>query len=208
MGTVLTRIAIVEDHPFFRKGLAQAIQASPGLALVATARSIEEFDTTASDAVDIVLLDLQLPGLSGAAAVAHLRTRGHAVLVVSASEAPVDVVDAIGAGARGYLSKQVDEAEMLGAIRAIAAGRTYVSATLACYLLQSPIRITGREREILELVASGETDRDIADLLGISLQTVRSYLDRIRDKTGSRRRADLTRLAIERGILPRPHKKG
>jgi hypothetical protein len=70
--------------------------------------------------------------------------RGQTVLVVSASEAPPDVVEAIGAGARGYLSKQAEEAEIVGAIRAVAEGRTYVSATLAAYLLQAPIRPAGR----------------------------------------------------------------
>jgi DNA-binding NarL/FixJ family response regulator len=127
---------------------------------------------------------------------------------VSASEQPADVVQAIGAGARGYLSKQAEETEILGAIQAVAQGRTYVSATLAGYLLLAPIPITAREREILELVAGGETDQDIADQLTISVRTVHSHLDRIRDKTGSRRRADLTRFAIERGIIPRRSKEG
>jgi DNA-binding NarL/FixJ family response regulator len=155
-----------------------------------------------------VLLDLHLPGLSGAAAVTHLCARGQSVLVVSASEAPADVIEAIGAGARGYLTKQAEEAEIVGAIRAVAEQRTYVSATLASYLLQAPIRITEREREILELVAGGETDQDIAELLQLSVRTVHSHLDRIRNKTGSRRRADLTRFALERGIVPRFPKEG
>ena len=157
---------------------------------------------------EVLLLDLHLPGLRGAAAVAHLCARGHTVLVVSASEAPADVVEAIGAGARGYLTKQADEAEIVGAVGAVAEGRTYVSATLASYLLQAPINITEREREILELVAGGETDQDIAELLQLSVRTVHSHLDRIRNKTGSRRRADLTRFALERGIVPRSPKEG
>src|ERR687888_365211 len=95
------------------------------------------------------------------------------------------LVQAIAAGARGYLSKQAEEAEIVGAIRAVAEGRTYVSATLAAYLLQAPIHISEREREILELVAGGETDQDIAELLQVSVRTVHSHLDRIRNKTGS-----------------------
>jgi DNA-binding NarL/FixJ family response regulator len=127
---------------------------------------------------------------------------------VSTSEAPADVVGAIGAGARGYLTKQAEETEIVGAIRAVAEGRTYVSATLASYLLQAPIHITEREREILELVAGGETDQDIAELLQLSVRTVHSHLDRIRNKTGSRRRADLTRFALQQGIVPRSPKEG
>lgn len=210
MGTSVIRVAIVEDHPVFRKGLMQVVEAAPGLELAGVARSVDEFTALRLGDDVIVLLDLQLQGsrLEGPDAVAHLVTGGHKVLVVSASEQPVDVVQAIGAGARGYLSKQAEETEILGAIQAVAQGRTYVSATLAGYLLQVPIPITAREREILELVAGGETDQDIAERLTLSVRTVHSHLDRIRDKTGARRRADLTRLAIERGIIPRRSKEG
>jgi DNA-binding NarL/FixJ family response regulator len=201
----MIQVAIVEDHPVFRKGLIQVIEATPGLALAGAARSVEELDAQARGGgqAQVILLDLRLPGLTGAAAVADLCARGQTVLVVSASEAPADVVEAIGAGARGYLSKQAEETEIVRAIRAVAEGRTYVSATLAAYLLQAPIHITGREREILELVAGGETDQDIAELLQVSTRTVHSHLDRIRNKTGSRRRADLTRFALQRGFVPR-----
>jgi DNA-binding NarL/FixJ family response regulator len=201
-------VAVVEDHPVFRKGLIQVIDAAPDLRLTGASRSVEELDAKGDTQAKVVLLDLHLPGLRGAAAVAHLCSRGQTVLVVSASEAPADVVEAIGAGARGYLTKQAEETEIVGAIRAVAEGRTYVSATLASYLLQAPIHITEREREILELVAGGETDQDIAELLQLSVRTVHSHLDRIRNKTGSRRRADLTRFALQQGIVPRSPKEG
>jgi DNA-binding NarL/FixJ family response regulator len=206
----MIRVAVVEDHPVFRKGLMQVVEAAPGLELAGVARSVDEFDALRLGGGVIVLLDLQLQGsrLEGADAVTYLVADGYQVLVVSASEQPADVVQAIGAGARGYLSKQAEEIEILGAIQAVAQGRTYVSATLAGYLLQAPIPITAREREILELVAGGDTDQDIAEQLTISVRTVHSHLDRIRDKTGSRRRADLTRFAIERGIIPRRSKEG
>lgn len=204
----MIRVAVVEDHPIFRKGLVHVIDAAADLRLTGASRSVEELDAQGEAQAEVVLLDLHLPGLSGAAAVTHLCARGHSVLVVSASEAPADVIEAIGAGARGYLTKQAEEAEIVGAIRAVAEQRTYVSATLASYLLQAPIRITEREREILELVAGGETDQDIAKLLQLSVRTIHSHLDRIRNKTGSRRRADLTRFALERGIVPRFPKEG
>jgi DNA-binding NarL/FixJ family response regulator len=206
----MIKVAIVEDHPVFRKGLMQVVEAAPGLELAGVVRSVDAFDALRLGGGVIVLLDLQLEGsrLEGADAVAHLVAEGYQVLVVSASEQPVDIVQAIGAGARGYLSKHAEETEILGAIQAVVRGRTYVSATLAGYLLQAPIQITAREQEILELVAGGETDQDIAEQLTISVRTVHSHLDRIRDKTGSRRRADLTRFAIGRGIIPRRSKEG
>ena len=158
----------------------------------------------------MVLLDLQLPGLAGAEGVAHLHDRGLAVLVVSASGSEQAVLDALGAGANGYLTKDSEPAEILAAVKIVARGGTYVSPTLASYLLSAArgganrgrLDLTNREREILALVAQGERDQDIAEHLYISLRTVHSHLDRIRDKTGSRRRPDLTRLAMERGIIP------
>jgi two-component system, NarL family, nitrate/nitrite response regulator NarL len=202
-------VAAVEDHPVYRQGLVQAIEAAPEVILVLAARSIQDFETRVPARPDVVLLDLHLPdGMEGVQAVNHLSSRDLAVLVVSASKGATDVLDAIGAGARGYLTKQAEPDEIIRAVRAVAAGGTYVSATLAAYLLKAPIQLTEREREILRLVAGGETDQDIAEQLIISVRTVGSHLDRIRDKTGHRRRADLTRLAIERGIVPRPTREG
>jgi DNA-binding NarL/FixJ family response regulator len=200
----MTTVAIVEDHPVYRLGLVQAIEATPVLDLVITARSIEDFQARALTRPDVVILDLHLPGgMEGAEAVDNLAAQGFAVLVVSVSDRQAVVVDAIGAGARGYLTKEAEPDEIIRAVMIVAAGGTYVSPTLAAFLLKAPIQLTEREKEILQLVASGETDRDIADQLVISVRTVHSHLDRIRDKTGRRRRADLTRLAIEHGIVPR-----
>jgi DNA-binding NarL/FixJ family response regulator len=182
--------------PFFRAGLCQAIEAAPDMRLVAAVHCVEELQQ--QDLADgaVVVLDLNLPGRRGPAAVRSVRAQGPAVLVLSASAAPTNVVQAVRAGAAGYLSKQVEEQELLAAIRTVAAGRIYVSPTLASYLLEAPGCLTPRERQILELVADGETDQDIADLLVISVHTVHSHLDRIRQKTGRRRRGELAALAI------------
>ncbi|HEX2073982.1 MAG TPA: response regulator transcription factor [Geodermatophilus sp.] len=197
-------VALVEDHPFFRSGLFQAVDAAPDMRLVAAAGSVEEFGSRDVPADTVILLDLHLPGLQGPAAVRHLRAQGRTVLVLSASESPADVVQAVRAGAAGYLSKHVDEEELWTAIRTVASGGTYVSPVLASYLLETPICLTQREREILELVAAGETDQDIADLLVISVHTVHSHLDRIRQKTGSHRRTELARLVT--GDQDDPHR--
>ncbi|GHI04995.1 DNA-binding response regulator [Streptomyces cellostaticus] len=106
---------------------------------------------------------------------------------------------AIHAGARGYLDHDVEESELLTAIRTVACDRTYISANVT-QLLGVNASITGRERQILELLAAGYTDREIARKLQISEHTVHSHLDRLRAKTGLRRRADLTRLALKHGM--------
>ena len=205
----MTGVAVIDDHPLYRQGLAVAIEATSGMDLVLAARSIEDFDAHADVRPDVVILDLHLPGLEGAQAVAHLCERGLPVLVVSASDDQDAVLDAMAAGASGYLTKDAEATDLVAAVAAIAGGGTYVSPALAAYLLRAarthlaavPWALTEREREILRLLASGETDQDIAAQLYISVRTVRSHLERIRDKTGRRRRPDLTRLAIEQGLM-------
>ena len=198
-------VAIVDDHPLYRRGLAAAVEQADGLTVVAEAASIEAFDAAAV-AADVVLLDLHLPGIEGAEGVAHVHGSGHRVIVVSAAGAAEDVIDAVAAGASGYLTKDATAEDIERAVRAVAAGQTYVSPTLASYLIrvnrqktiEEVYRLSPRELEILALVASGETDRDIAKQLSIATATVYSHLERIRDKTGARRRAQLTRLYLER----------
>ncbi|CAA9232984.1 MAG: hypothetical protein AVDCRST_MAG41-1088 [uncultured Corynebacteriales bacterium] len=214
-------VLIVEDHPLYRNALRQELEAVPGVLPVATSGSLEDAEEhlrgTGRHRPDLVLLDLHLPGLGGADGVRHVRAAGLPVLVLSAAAEPAGVLDAIAAGAAGYLTKNADGAEIATAVRTVAAGGTYISPTLASYLLvaarQDPgadrpqsdqAGLTERERSILGLVAAGETDRDIAAQLSISVSTVRSHLDRIRHKTGHRRRPDLTRLAFQTGIVPAP----
>jgi DNA-binding NarL/FixJ family response regulator len=154
---------------------------------------------------DVALLDLHLPGIEGAEGVAHI-ARGPKVIVVSAAGAADDVIDALAAGAAGYLTKDAEARDIRLAVRAVVTGQMYVSPTLASYLITAnrqraaslEHQLSPRELQILALVAAGETDRDIAKQLFIATTTVYSHLERIRDKTGARRRAQLTRLYLER----------
>jgi DNA-binding NarL/FixJ family response regulator len=196
-------VAIIDDHPLYRQGLAMVVDQADDLTLVADAASIEQFDLL-DVTVDIVLLDLHLPGIGGAEGIAHVCARGPKVIVVSASGASGSVIDALAVGAAGYLTKDADAEDIRRAVQAVANGQTYVSPTLASYLISAnkptaslEHQLSPRELEILALVASGETDRDIAAKLFLSVATVHTHLERIRDKTGARRRAQLTRLYLE-----------
>ena len=193
----LVRIAVIGDCPVFRHGVSQLIDTAPDIHLVATASSIESADGSLRGA-EVVLVDLQQSAPSLAAAVTKLRKRGHAVLVVSPSP-QIDVVQVIQAGASGYLSRQAEPDEVLKAIRTVGSGLGYVSAP-AGQLMRQPPSFTEREQEILRLLAHGSTDHEIAVTLGISKHTVHSHLDRIGEKAGSRRRPDLTRIAVEHGL--------
>ncbi len=205
----MTTVAVIDDHPVYRSGLAAAAAAA-GYDVVGEFESVEHYvEATAppaATAVDVVLLDYHLPGLHGPEAVALLASAGSAVLMVSADVGRDAVLETIAAGARGYVPKHAEVDEILGAIKAVCSGPdgSYVSPRLAAYLLeahlqrsQTQVELTEREREVLSLVAAGERDRDIADALFISVGTVRAHLDHIRTKTGQRRRADLTRYALE-----------
>ncbi|MER5200655.1 response regulator transcription factor [Streptomyces sp. NPDC002755] len=191
------RIAVIGDCPVFRHGISNLISAAPDLHLVAAAPSMESMDGSLRGA-HVVLMDLQQPAPRLTAAVTKLHRRGHAVLVVSSSP-QIDAVQVIRAGASGYLSRQAEAHEVLTAIRTVGSGRSYVSAPASRLVGLSP-HFTDREQEILRLLANGSTDHEIAAELGISKHTVHSHLDRIGEKTGSRRRPDLTRIAVEHGL--------
>jgi DNA-binding NarL/FixJ family response regulator len=201
-------LSVIEDHPLYRNALVRALTDAPDVTMGVAAGSVEEFAAYRHPPGGVVVLDLKLPGLRDAAAVVDVVGMGHQVLVVSAHGGQEDVLAAMAAGARGYLTKDADAEEILRAVRAVAAGNSYVSPTLASFLLDSSrerytgarLALSARERQVLALLAAGERDQDIADTLMISVRTVRSHLDRIREKTGRRRRPDLTRLAIQQGI--------
>lgn len=191
------RIAVIGDCPVFRHGVSELIDSAPDLHLVAAAQSVETADGTLGGA-EVVLIDLQQSAPTLTEAVVKLRTRGHAILVVSSSP-QIDAVQVIRAGASGYLSRQAEAHEVLTAIRTVGSGRSYVAAP-ASHLVGRSLHFTVREQEILRLLANGSTDHEIAAKLGISKHTVQSHLDRIGEKTGSRRRPDLTRIAVEHGL--------
>jgi len=200
---------IVDDHPLYRSGVKESLGRLPEMTVLGDAASVAEASGFSS-VPDVVLLDLGLPGVEGRHAVEAILSRWpeSRVLVLTASESRRDLVDALGAGASGYLTKHAGARELEEAIRLVAKGQLYVTPRLASYLLEEDrLRpadnwsLSVREQEILRLVAEGERDREIAERLFISLKTVHSHLDRIREKTGRRRRADLTRLAFEARIV-------
>lgn len=195
-------VGVIEDHPLYRSAVAQLLAEAEDIELDAVAGSVVQFAARRRSQSGVVLLDLRLPGVQGASAVTEVVRMGYRVLILSAYAGQGEVLGAMAAGASGYLSKDSDGEEILHAVRRIAGGASYVSPMLAAQVLDAGavIELSARERQVLSLVAAGERDQDIADALEISIRTVRSYLDRIRDKTGQRRRTELTRYAIENGV--------
>jgi DNA-binding NarL/FixJ family response regulator len=210
LGTgAVTTLAVIDDHPVYRDGLAASVAHGGSWELVGAYPSVESY-LEADRAADVVLLDYHLPGLHGPAAVSRVTETGAAVLMVSGDVGRDAVLATLAAGARGYVAKHAETTEILEAVTTICSSPTgsYVSPQLASYLLEATrqtgpdkLELSPREQEVLALVAQGERDQDIAEELGISVGTVRSHLDHIRTKTGERRRAGLTRYALDRGLV-------
>ncbi len=191
-----TRVAVVDDHPIFRDGLAAMVEATPDLELVgAVADGPEIVALVEAQQVDVVLMDLSLPTMSGVDATARItsRTPAPAVLVVTMVDDDDTVVAALRAGARGYVLKGAPGEEIVAAVRTVAAGGAVFGAGVASQVLaltgdvrrpapQDDDDLTERERQVLELIAEGMSNAQIARRLDLSLKTVQNYVSRILDK--------------------------
>jgi DNA-binding NarL/FixJ family response regulator len=213
----VTRVLIVDDHPVFRDGLAGLLATLPDIEIAGTAGTAEEALTALQEnPPDVVLMDINLPGASGVEATRRAAqiAPATAVLVVSMVDDDDSVFAALAAGARGYVLKGASAAEITAALRTVAAGGAVLGAGIATQLLaRTPPRLPGpasrshddltaREREVLDLLADGASNRHIARTLGISLKTVQNHVSRILDKLQA---ADRTQAALRaRGITPPP----
>lgn len=192
-----TRVLVVDDHPIFRDGLAALLKSLNGTESVATAPDAESaLAYLAKSRVDVVLMDLNLPGMSGIAATTQIAARPDppAVLIVTMVDDDDTVLAAMRAGARGYVLKGATGDEIGAAIRAVAAGSSVFGAGVARQILaiaanaertRSPGLIEGltdRESEILRMIAGGHSNSQIARALHLSLKTVQNYVSRILDK--------------------------
>jgi DNA-binding NarL/FixJ family response regulator len=210
----MTRVLIVDDHPVFRDGLAGLLATVPEVEVVGTAGTAEEALAAVRQAApDVVLIDINLPGASGVEATRQTTqiAPATAVLVISMVDDDDSVFAAMAAGARGYVLKGASAAEITAALRTVAAGGAVFGAGVASRLLaRTPARssaarpddLTVREREVLDLLADGAGNRQIARSLGLSLKTVQNHVSRILDKLQA---ADRTQAALRaRGIAPTP----
>jgi DNA-binding NarL/FixJ family response regulator len=214
----VTRVLIVDDHPVFRDGLAGLLATLPDIEITGTTGTAEEALTAlAQNPPDVVLMDINLPGTSGVEATRRAAqiAPSTAVLIVSMVDDDDSVFAALTAGARGYVLKGATAGEITAALRTVAAGGAVFGAGIASRLLArtpadlrrtaapSPEDLTGREREVLDLLAGGASNRHIARSLGISLKTVQNHVSHILDKLQA---TDRTQAALRaRGLAPPPH---
>ena len=200
------RILIVDDHPVVCSGLTSMLSAISGLEVIASAASGEEaLAIVQRDRPDIMLLDLRMPGMDGIGVLNALKEMEHPprVVVLTSFEKEEDIYRAIRAGAQGYLLKDTTESEMVAAISVVNAGKRFIPRHIAARLADRMMRsdLTARELQILELVAQGSTNKQIAKALDISDNTVRHHVNNIMEKLQVSDRTEAAVTALRQGML-------
>ena len=210
-----TRILIVDDQVITRSGLQNLLTTQPDLEIIGEAKDGQEAIEMASDLQpDVILMDLRMPGTNGIEATRRIRrTSPHIhILVLTVFEDDTSVFPAIRAGASGYLLKNTDQDELMRAVRTVAEGGAIFSPGIAQRVLgylNAPAtavpdelfdELTAREREILELIAQGKTNSEIASILSLSPKTVSNYISNVLLKVHATDRAKLMLMALEAGL--------
>jgi DNA-binding NarL/FixJ family response regulator len=200
------RILCVDDHPIFRKGITAIIASETNMTLIAEASSGEQaIKLFRQHHPDVVLMDLRLPGMSGIDAMIAIRSEfpEARIIMLSTFEGDAEVQRALKAGARAYILKTMPPDEMVQTIRHINAGKVHVAPEVATNLAghYAEDSLTAREVEVLQHVANGEKNRDIADKLCISEHTVKAHLKSILEKLGADDRTEAVAIGLRRGFI-------
>ena len=211
------RILIADDHPVVRDGLRLTIERSGGdLAVIGEAADgLEVLDWARTNEADVYVLDVTMPNLNGIDTARSLLEAHPAskVLMLSLHDTKAMVEEALAAGARGYLTKETATRNVVDAVSQVHAGRYYLSPSIAHFVVEAgfhfpavepatvrPQKLTGQERKVLQLLAEGHCNKEIATVLGISVNTVHSHRNRVMSKLDLHKHADLVRYAIRAGL--------
>lgn len=211
------RILLADDHRIFRAGLRPLLAAEPDLEVVAEAENgLRALELARELLPDIAVLDITMPGLNGLEVTRHLAQEAPSVrvIILSMHSDRRYVLEALRAGARGYLLKEGGFEELLVAVRAVADGRIHLGAAVGEQVIRDYVQLarddeggafavlSGREREVLQLLAEGLATKEIADRLVLSVKTVESHRKAVMDKLEIHSIAELTKYAIREGLTP------
>ena len=200
------QILSVDDHPLLREGIGAIINSQPDMTMLAEACSGREaIQKYRQHRPDVTLMDLRLPDMSGIDAMIAIRTEfpEARIIMLTTFEGDIDIQRALAAGARGYMLKSMPPKDLVDVIRQVHAGKKRVPAEVAAHLAEhlSDEALTPREIDVLRHVAGGNRNRDIAELLMISEETVKVHLKHIMEKLAASDRTQAVAIALRRGII-------
>ena len=203
---VRIRVLSADDHPLLREGIAAMIDNQPDMLLVAQASNgSEAVQMYREHQPDVALMDLRLPDMSGIDALIAIRTEfpEARIIMLTTFEGDVEIQRALQAGARGYMLKSMPPKELVEVIRQVHAGKKRVPPEVAMYLAEhmSDESLTVREVDVLKHIAGGNRNRDIAEQLFISEETVKVHVKHIMEKLGASDRTEAVAIGIRRGII-------
>ena len=200
------RLLSVDDHPLMREGIAAIINSQPDMTIVAQAATgSEAAEMYRLHRPDVTLMDLRLPDMSGIDALAAIRAEftDARVIMLTTFEGDANIRRALEAGARGYLLKSTPPAELVETIRQVHAGRKGIPPNVAAHIAEhlGEESLTVRELDVLRLVAGGNRNRDIAERLSISEETVKVHVKHVMEKLGASDRTQAVAIALRRGMI-------
>jgi DNA-binding NarL/FixJ family response regulator len=208
MGTVpkLIRVLTVDDHSLLRKGIAALVNAEPDMKLIAEASNGQEaIESFRLHRPDVTLMDIQMPSFNGIEAIARIQSEfpDARIIVLSTYTGDAQVVKALRAGARAYILKGHVHRELLETIRAVHGGLKKIPPDIAAELAEHATddELTQREIDVLRLIATGNSNKLIADHLSIGEATVKSHVTNILSKLGANDRAHAVTIGLKRGII-------
>jgi DNA-binding NarL/FixJ family response regulator len=203
------RVMCVDDHQIFREALAAVLANEPGLELVAEAATGEEaIFKHRVHRPDVTLMDLRLPGISGVEAIVAIRDEfpDARIVALTTELGDIQIQRVLSAGAKGYIFKGMAMSELLDVIRTAFEGKTRVPGIVAAHVVEhlSQKGLTGRELAVLERIAAGRRNKNIAQDLGIGEETVKMHVKHILAKLGASDRTHAVTIAIQRGFISLP----
>jgi len=211
------RILLADDHGIVRRGLKSLLESQPGLEVVGEAADgLEALRLCGELSPDLLIIDISMPLMNGieVASRAQKLEPAPAVIILSMHADESYIMRALGAGARGYLVKDATDEDLLPAVRAVASGKPFFSPTVAAVLMEDDVRqlrarglsdsydlLTDREREILQLLAEGRSNKEVASLLDVGLSTVETHRANLMQKLNLHNTAEIVLYAVRKGII-------